>query len=191
MSDAPEPTPAPEPQHEEPKEFKAITSQEEFDNALKGRLAREAAKYADYGELKAAKTKYDELLESQKSEAQKAIDAARGEASTEVTQKFLNRLVTGEVKSLAASLGFNDPADALQVLGKDLPVKDDEPDTDAIKALVEKLAADKPYLVKAESRKPRPKPTPVKGEPADSSPTPGKGRAAAALRQLSQSRRNE
>lgn len=167
-------------------------SQEEFDRIIAARISRERDKFKDYDELKQAKSKYDEHLESTKTDAQRAIEEARGEASTEVTQKFLSKLVGGEVKAIASSLGFNDPSDALQALGGELPVKDDEPDTEAIKALVEKLATDKPYLVKGDGpRKPRTRPIPAKGEPADSAGNPGKGRAAAALRQLSASRRNE
>jgi hypothetical protein len=176
----------------EPKPFEAITSQDDFDKRIQSRLAREREKYADYDELKQAKSKYDEHLESQKTDHEKAIESARGEASTEVTQKFLSKLVGSEVKALASTLGFNDPSDALQVLGSDLPVKDDEPDTDAIKALVEKLATDKPYLLKGDApRPPRQRPTPKKGEKAETTGEAGKGRAASALRQLSAARKNE
>ena len=184
---------APAPVETPANEFKAPATQEEMDRIIESRLARERDKYKDYDELKAAKTTFDEHTESQKTAAQKAIDAAKGEGTTETTHRFLSKLVNSEVRSLAVSLGFNDPADALQVIdATKLPVKDDEADADAIKALVEKLAADKPYLVKADgTRKPRTRPTPQKGEPADDNGAPGKGRAAAALRQLGAARRND
>lgn len=59
----------------EPKEFAAITSQEDFDKAIQGRIARERAKFANYEEGQAAIAKLAEFEESQKSEAQKAQDA--------------------------------------------------------------------------------------------------------------------
>ncbi|CAD5999285.1 hypothetical protein [Agreia sp. COWG] len=189
---------APENQQEnqpgnETKETKSYTppaSQDELDRIVENRLNKERAKYADYDELKQAKTKYDEHLESQKTEQQKAIDDARGDASTEVTQKFLTKLVRSEVKTIASVLGFNDPTDAFQVLGEELPVKDDEPDTDAIKALVEKLATDKPYLVaEPQARPPRTRPKPKPGEKQETKQE-GKGKAAAALRQLGASRKS-
>ena len=50
-------------------EFEPITSQEQLDGILKGRLAREreqaAAKYADYDELKAKAAKFDEAEAAQ------------------------------------------------------------------------------------------------------------------------------
>lgn len=172
-------------------EFKAPASQDELDRIVEGRLRREREKFADYDELKRKATEHDAYVESQKTEQQKAIDAAKGEASTETAQKFLTKLVHGDVKAIAATLGFNDPSDALQVLGADMPVKDDEPDTDAIKALVEKLATDKPYLLKAEESRPKPRtrPKPAEGEKPDKDNHEGKGRAAAALRQLGVARK--
>jgi hypothetical protein len=176
-----------------PAEYKAPGSQEEFDRIIEGRLQRERTKYADYDDLKKKADDHDTYVESQKTQTQKDIDAARGEASTEVTQKFVTKLVNGEVKAIAATLGFNDPADALQVIDlSKLPMKDDEPDTDAIKALVEKLATDKPYLVAGDgSRKPRTRPKTPTGDPApnDDAQKGGKGKAAAALRQLAASRK--
>ena len=59
-------------QSESQSEFKAITSQEDFDNAIKARLARERSKIpTDYDDLKAKADKYAEWEESQKSESEK------------------------------------------------------------------------------------------------------------------------
>jgi hypothetical protein len=193
MSDvipAPAPAPAPVPAPAPAPEYKAPESQDALDRIVEARLKREREKYADYDELKEAKSKYDELLEAQKTDAQKAIDAAKGEATSETTQKFLTKLVHGEVKAQAATAGFNDPADALQILGATLPVKDDEPDADEIKKLVEQLAKDKPYLLKDASRpKPAVRPKPAGGGKPDNETHEGKGRAAAALRQLGVNRK--
>lgn len=57
-------------------EFKPITSQTDFNKALNERLKREREKYADYGDLKAKATKFDELAEAQKTELQKIQDRA-------------------------------------------------------------------------------------------------------------------
>ncbi|MFF2054119.1 hypothetical protein ACFVU2_21110 [Leifsonia sp. NPDC058194] len=66
-------------QQEQAKGFEAITSQEDFDKAIQARIARERAKFADYDELKTAKTELDTIRESQKTEAEKVqerLDAA-------------------------------------------------------------------------------------------------------------------
>lgn len=56
--------------------FTPITSQEEFDKALKPRLERERSKYADYKDLQAKASKYDELEQASKSDLEKANDRA-------------------------------------------------------------------------------------------------------------------
>lgn len=161
-------------------------TQADLDKIVESRLARERQKYADYEELKQKAEEYEKYLELQKTEQEKALEAARSEAAGEVRSKFLTRLVSAEVKSAATIAGFADPGDVLAFLKAEELVKDDEPDADAIKKAVEKLATDKPYLVKAETPKPTPRtrPRPAEGKPEDSTPQGGKGRAAAALRQM-------
>lgn len=51
-------------------------TQAELDSIVKDRLAREKGKYADYEELKAKATKFDEFEEAQKSELQKVTERA-------------------------------------------------------------------------------------------------------------------
>lgn len=189
MAEPGEPVGGGDPKPAEPSTYTPPASQADLDRIVESRLAREREKYKDYDDLKAAKTQYDEHLESQKTEQQKAIDAAKAETGTEVTERFLKRLVTTETKSIATALGFNDPADALQVLGDELPVKNEEPDAEAIKKLVEKLATDKPYLIGTPRRRPAERQQVRKGEPVDDDGK-GKGRAAAALRQLGAARRS-
>lgn len=61
---------------ESPKpEFQPITSQEQLNALLGDRLARERAKYADYEDLKAKATKFDEAEAANKSELEKATEA--------------------------------------------------------------------------------------------------------------------
>ncbi|WP_024356688.1 hypothetical protein [Leucobacter chironomi] len=170
-------------------EYTPPASQEELDRIVESRLARERSKYADYDDLKKKAADHDAYLDSQKDEHQKALDQTKADTESAVAQRYLSKLVSSEVKAIASALGFNDPSDALAVIDAEkLPVKDDEPDTEAIKAAVEKLATDKPYLVKAGSARPATRPRPKQGERQESGPA--KGRAAAALRQLGASRKS-
>lgn len=63
-------------------EFKAITTQEEFDAAIKDRLAREVAKYADYDALKAAQKELTELKEKKLEEKLATLQADFDKAKT-------------------------------------------------------------------------------------------------------------
>lgn len=171
-------------------EYTPPATQADLDRIVESRLARERQKFGDYDDLKKKAAEHDQYLESQKTEHQKALDEAKKGTESEVTQRFLSRLVSTEVKAVAAMLGFNDPADALSVIdATKLPVKDDEPDTEAIKAAVEKLATEKPYLVKAGTTRPSTRPRPKPGERQEQAGDK-KGRAAAALRQLGATRKS-
>lgn len=181
----------------QPPAYTPPATQADLDRMMQERLARQKqtliAEYgADPATVKQQLTEYEQYKESQKTETEKAIDEAKKGTETEVSQRFLSKLVGSEVKALAAALGFNDPADALAVINQaSLPVKDDEPDTDEIKKLVEKLATDKPYLLKPGTKPaPRTRPKPGQGEPTDTpSNEGGKGKAAAALRALAANRK--
>lgn len=179
----------------QPPAYTPPQSQADLDRIVEARLARERQKLtSEYGgdaaSVKAQLAEYEKYKESQKTETEKAIDEAKKGTAAETAQRFLSKLVGSEVKALAASLGFNDPADALAVIDQaKLPVKDDEPDTDEIKKLVEKLATDKPYLLKAGKPTPRTRPKPGQGDPTDTATTAGKGKAAAALRALGANRK--
>lgn len=52
-------------------EFKAITSQDELNEALKERLARERAKFKDYSDLKAKAAELDDIKQANQSETEK------------------------------------------------------------------------------------------------------------------------
>lgn len=179
----------------QPPAYTPPASQEALNQIIESRLARERQKLSsEYGgdaaSVKAQLEEYSKYKESQKTETEKAIDEAKKGTATEVAQRFLSKLVTSEAKAIAASLGFNDPADALTVINQaELPVKDDEPDADAIKKAIEKLATDKPYLLKAGKPTPRTRPKPGEGEPTGTPLEGGKGKAAAALRALAANRK--
>lgn len=170
-------------------------SQADLDRIVESRLARERQKLsAEYGgDAQTVKQKledYQKHLDSQKTEHEKALEAARAEAAGETRTKFLGRLVSSEVKVAATAAGFTDPGDVLAFLNSEELVKDDEPDGDAIKKAIEKLATDKPYLLKAGTKPtPRTRPKPGQGEPTDTAPEAGKGKAAAALRALGANRK--
>jgi len=169
--------------------YKAPETQADLDRIIETRLARERKNYEGHDDYKTKAQQWDALEQSKKTPDEKAIEDAKTAATSEVTQKFLTRLTHGEAKSIARDLGFIDPDDALRVIDPaNLPVKDDEPDADAIRKLVEKLAADKPHLVNSAPRKPAGRPQPPKGEKTEP-PAGGKGKAAAALRQLGAARR--
>lgn len=189
-------TPGAEGGDNQPPAYTPPASQEALNQIIESRLARERQKLAgEYGgdsaSVKAQLEEYSKYKESQKTETERAIDEAKKGTATEVAQRFLSKLVGSEAKAIAANLGFNDPADALTVIDQaSLPVKDDEPDADAIKKLVEKLATDKPYLLKAGKPTPRTRPKPGQGEPTGTANEAGKGKAAAALRALGATRKS-
>jgi len=181
-------TPPPNGQQSDGGDAKAYAppaTQAELDRIVESRLARERAKFADYDDLKSKVGEYETWQQSQLSEQEKAVQAARDEGRQEAATQYERKLVSTEVRMQASALGFHDPADALAQLGDELPMKDGEPDVDAIKAALAEIATNKPYLVKGADREPiipkgRPK-LPV-GEKRTTQD--GKGRAAAALRQL-------
>jgi hypothetical protein len=111
-----------------------------------------------------------------------------------VVAEFHGQLVESKTEALAETLGFHDVKDALAAIDKsNLPIKDGKPDGDAIKAALEKLATDKPYLVKTKVEEPvkreRGKPKLPGGNPEgpEGSTRP---KAAEALRALAAARKH-
>jgi hypothetical protein len=74
-------------------EFTAITTQAEFDAALKERLTRERDKFKDYNDVKAKADRFDELEAANKTELEKA----QAEAQTAKAELDRERL---EIKRL-------------------------------------------------------------------------------------------
>lgn len=184
--------PAVEPVASDPVDKKTYVppaTQEDFDRIIQDRLARERKQYADYDELKAQQAEYEKWKESQLTEHEKAVKAARDEGAAEATTKFEKRIVTTEIRALATQAGFADASDALALFGDSLPVKDGEPDEAAITARLDEIAKSKPYLLKADTtpKPPKGRPKMPQTEKRDSKEN-GKGRAAAAIRQLGKQR---
>ena len=99
-------------------EFKAITTQEGLNQALHERLTRERAKYADYKDVKAKATRFDELEAANLSENEKtanrlsAADAEVAKVPAKVAEALRAHLVTlHEIPAERAELFLtaNDP----------------------------------------------------------------------------------
>ena len=171
---------------EEDPEFQPITSQEDLDRRIGDRLARERAKFGDYDDLKAKAAKYDEADAASKTELQKLQDAVT-ERDAKIAQLPVEaRKQAIRFASAAVARGFLDPEDALVFIDADLA------DDAAVKAALDELAERKPHLVREPNPKTPPKrPKPKagsEGEEAAGAGLDGKERAAAALRQFSQTR---
>lgn len=166
------------------KEYTPPASQADLDRIIEDRLSRERRKYSDYDDMKSKLSEYETWKQSQLTEQEKAVQAARDEGAAEATTTLGRKLVAAEVKVQATALGFHDPSDAIAYFGEDLPMKDGDADSDAIKKKLGELATVKPYLVKShQTPGPARKPKLPAGTKQDTTQD-GKGRAAAALRQL-------
>lgn len=126
--------------------------------------AKEAgrAKAAAVAQVAQLQKELDDLKGATQSDLEKALAAAKKEAKTEVLTAANGRLIRAEIRAAAAALGFHDPADAAVQLRdsfNEVKVSDDgDVDPDAVKALIQKLATDKPYLVKSDNGRPPPLP---------------------------------
>lgn len=166
-------------------EFKAPQSQEEFDRMVGQRLERErtkvTAQFADYDDLKQKAAEHDKAAEASKSEHQKAVDAARKEGETAATTAANTRIVAADARAAAATLKFRNPAAAVKLLDlSDVKVVDGEPDAEAIKAKLTKLAETDAYLVEADEKKPAPKKATALKSGASGGDENGTGKAGAA-----------
>lgn len=78
------------------------------------------------------------------SEAERKVEEARAEGRAEAEREAAAKVAKARIAAAAAAKGFNDPADAFSMI-EDYSSLDAE---EAVKAAVEKLAAEKPYLIK-------------------------------------------
>lgn len=149
---------------DKPADFQPIASQADLDRILGERLARERAKYADYAELKAAKTEYDKLLDAARTDQERAVEAAKNEGRTEALTAANTRLLSAEARALAAEQKFANPSLVVRALDlSDVKVNDDgSVDADAIKAKL-KEAAESGAFVIGDGEKPKPKPDRAQG----------------------------
>lgn len=78
--------------------FTPIETQEKFDEAIKERLARERAKFADYDELKAKAAKFDEAEEARKSDLEKANERISELEAAAKSREEADRLAEARAK---------------------------------------------------------------------------------------------
>jgi len=95
--------------------FTPPATQAELNKVIADRIARERAKYADYGDLKAKAARFDELEQANKSEAERlAEEASTARADAEAARAELLRY------RVAASHGITDAEDIdLFLTGRD------------------------------------------------------------------------
>lgn len=154
----------------------ASFTQEQVNEIVRKRLEREAAKFADYDAHKAAAEELKKLRQAQLSDQersaarateleQKLADAQSSE--TQLRMTIAERLIRAEVASVARDLEFADPDDAWRLADLAEVKADDELNVDRalVKKALEKLAKDKPYLLKAGGGAPRPGTPPRTGRP--------------------------
>jgi hypothetical protein len=86
-------------------------TQADLDRIIADRVSRVQAKYADYADLRAKASKFDELAEAQKTELQKAVE--RAEAAEKRAQEFETaKQIDGWKAEAAKAAGV--PASALR-----------------------------------------------------------------------------
>jgi hypothetical protein len=124
-----------------------MVPQDQVDRIVQERLSRERQKFADYDDLKAKATQFDELDAASKSDLDKAI--ARAEAAeasvAEVTTQAIETKKESAIIAAAAAAGAIDPGDFMN-LKNAVTVGDDGQVTGAEEA-VKGLIESKPYLV--------------------------------------------
>ncbi|MGG1641871.1 scaffolding protein [Paenibacillus sp. NRS-1782] len=161
----PDPTPNPPIDPTPPKTF----TQDELDQVIADRIARERKKYADYDELKAKLTEFEraneerqraemtatERLEAEKAEALEAAETARTERDQALTAAN-QRLIKAEFRTLARELNVRvDAIDDAYVLA-DLSTASVEGDgrISGVEDVVKALIASKPFLVEQPKKEP-------------------------------------
>lgn len=149
--------PAATPDPPAPVADKTLT-QADVDRIVADRVAREKAKFADYGDLKAKASKLDEIEAASATELDKAVKAARDEATTTERTRTAGILAAAEARAQAADK-FRNPGTAVRLLDlTGVPVTEDGlVDGAAVKALLDGLATSDPYLLKDDAP---PVPTP-------------------------------
>lgn len=124
-------------------------TEEQVNKIVQERLAREQKKYADYDDLKAKASKFDELDEQNKSELQKANDrAAKLERDlADATAAAQDSLLRSAVISEAAKRKVVDPDAALALVDRSLLEFGDDGSPTNIADAMDQLLKAKPYLV--------------------------------------------
>jgi hypothetical protein len=98
-------------------------------------------------ENKQAKTDLEKLQQAAMSDQEKAVAAARAEASTETATRYHSRIVSAEIRA-AAGGKLADPSDAVRLLDLSQFTLDDSDEVDqkAVQTAIDDLLRAKPYL---------------------------------------------
>ncbi|MFK4304355.1 multidrug efflux pump subunit AcrA (membrane-fusion protein) [Paenibacillus sp. RC254] len=174
----PDPTPDPP---ADPTPSKTFT-QEELDQLIADRIARERKKYADYDALKTKLTELEladeerqkaemtetERLEAEKAEALRAAETARAERDQALTAAN-QRLIKAEFRTLARELNVRPDAidDAYVLADLSTASVGDDGSINGVKDVVNALIASKPFLVEQPKKEPLPIGGPSGGNPYD------------------------
>lgn len=156
----PTPTPAPAPTDPTPNpgdptpggDGGKTFTQADLDRIVTERLNRQKAQFGDYDALKAKAADFDKLQDANKSELEKAQEAARKaeEARVAALSTANTRLIAATAKVTATELGVKPERIAAALKLADLSAvavgDDGEPDAAAVKAAIEKVLADVPEL---------------------------------------------
>ena len=116
-------------------------TQNELDALIRDRLARERGKYADYDDLKDKAEKYAEYEEAQKSELEKAQEAAKKaeQREKEALERANERLIRAEFIAAASQLQVKHPADAFALADRSAIAVTEDGKVAGVKEAVEEL----------------------------------------------------
>lgn len=125
-------------------------TQEQVNAMLADQKRKAGEKFADYGDLKTKAARLDEIEAANATELEKAVKAARDEATTAERTRTASILAAAEARA-QASERFQNPATAVRLLDlSGVPVTEEgEVDANAVKGLLDALAESDPYLLKA------------------------------------------
>jgi hypothetical protein len=136
----------------EPGQQERTFTQSELEAIIKDRLERVQKKFTDYDDLRAKAEKLDKIEEANMSEAEK-LHKQIAELQSKAEQAEASRLAAErekEIVSEATKLNFEDPNDAVRLVG----------DAEDIEEALKELADKKPYLLRQEKQpKPNLKPS--------------------------------
>lgn len=118
-------------------------------NALIGARLKEARQQWEKDQKDAAETAEAERRgDYETALAKEREKAAAAERERDETKRLANeRIIRSEIRSIATELRFADPADAYRFVDMAAVNVDDAGEPTNVKALLEKLAKDKPYLL--------------------------------------------
>lgn len=141
---------------QETQEFTPIQSQEELNQIVESRIARERKKFSDYDDLKAKAAKADELEAQALIEQERAVKDAVSNREAELNSYWAEKFAFKSAESEAAKMGFIDPSDVSRYLDVSEVMSDGDIDSKALGKQLEQILTDRPYLAKAQEQAPNP-----------------------------------